>query len=69
MDTSCTYSETLEVMSSTTISNDNLNPSPSGDAWFENKDNVETIKRGIEDVSCGRVKQYSLSGIQELLGL
>lgn len=30
------------------------NPSPSGDTWFDNPENIASIMRGIEDVKQGR---------------
>lgn len=31
------------------------NPSPSGDPWFDNRENMATIRRGMEDIKHGKV--------------
>lgn len=45
------------------------NPSPSGDPWFDDLENMASVKRGIEDFKAGRCKAYSMDEIRELLGV
>ena len=45
------------------------NPSPSGDPWFNNPENMASVKRGIEDIKSGRCRAYSMDEIKELLGV
>ena len=33
------------------------NPSPSGDPWFDNPENMSLVLKGIEDVKAGRVTE------------
>ncbi len=43
------------------------NPSPSGDEWFDNPDNMASVNRGIEDIKAGRCRAYSMDEIRKLL--
>lgn len=43
------------------------NPSPSNDEWFENSANLEEVERGINIVSEGRTKYYSVKELKDLL--
>ncbi len=45
------------------------NPSPSGDAWFEDKDNMAMLEDGIRQQKSGEVKAYSMDEIKQLLGV
>lgn len=45
------------------------NPSPSGDPWFDDPENMASVRRGIEDVKAGRCRAYSLDEIREMLGV
>lgn len=45
------------------------NPSPSGDKWFEDPENMASVKRGIEDMKNGNGRAYSIEEIKSLLGL
>ncbi|QIU93417.1 hypothetical protein [Bacteroides faecium] len=45
------------------------NPSPSGDPWFDDSENMESVMRGIEDAKQGRTKAYSMDEIKNLLGV
>jgi hypothetical protein len=46
-----------------------VNPSPSGDPWFDDPRNMEDVERGIADVKAGRVTRVSLDDIKTMLGL
>lgn len=45
------------------------NPSPSGDPWFDDPENMESVMRGIEDAKQGITKAYSMDEIKNLLGV
>lgn len=45
------------------------NPSPSGDKWFLDPENIAMIEKGIADIKAGRAKEYSLAEIKGLLGI
>ncbi len=43
------------------------NPSPSGDEWFENPENVESVKRGVAEMRAGYGRAYSMDELRNLL--
>lgn len=45
------------------------NPSPSGDAWFDNLENMASVMRGIQDAKQGKTKAYTMEEIRNLLGV
>jgi hypothetical protein len=45
------------------------NPSPSGDPWFDDPENMASVRRGIDDIKAGRCRAYSMNEIRELLGV
>lgn len=45
------------------------NPSPSGDPWFDDPENMASVMRGIEDAKQGRTKVYTMDEIKNLLGV
>ncbi len=45
------------------------NPSPSGDAWFNEPENMASVKRCIEDVKAGKCRAYSMDEIRNLLSV
>lgn len=45
------------------------NPSPSGDSWFNDPENLEAVERGREDVRTGKCRAYSMDEIRQLLGV
>lgn len=45
------------------------NPSPSGDTWFDDRENIASVQRGIEDIKAGRCRAYSMDEIKDLLGV
>lgn len=57
-------------LSKSSISVDvNENPSPSGDPWFNDPENMASVKRGMEDIKVGRCRAYSVDEIRKLLGV
>lgn len=45
------------------------NPSPSGDSWFNDPENMASVKRGISEMEAGKGKAYSMEEIRNLLGV
>ncbi len=45
------------------------NPSPSGDPWFNDPENVASVKRGLDDIKAGQTKAYTMDEIKQLLGV
>lgn len=45
------------------------NPSPSGDEWFGNSENLDSVMRGIEEMKAGKGRAYSIEEIRTLLGI
>lgn len=45
------------------------NPSPSGDTWFDNPENIESVNRGIAQMNAGKGKAYSMEEIRNILGV
>ena len=41
------------------------NPSPSGDEWFENADNMESVNRGIQEMKEGQGRAYTMDEIRK----
>ncbi|MDE6509809.1 MAG: hypothetical protein K2K99_06385 [Muribaculaceae bacterium] len=45
------------------------NPSPSGDPWFNDPENMASVQRGIAEMKAGKSRAYSMEEIRELLGV
>ena len=45
------------------------NPSPSGDKWFDDAENMESLRRSIQEMDDGQGKAYTIDEIRERLGL
>lgn len=45
------------------------NPSPAGDPWFNDPENIASVNRGIEDMKAGKGRAYSMDEIREMLGV
>ena len=64
------YIENVIISKANSISVEvNENPSPSGDPWFDNPDNMASINRGIEEMKAGKGQTYSMDEIRNLLGI
>lgn len=62
------YIETLLISKADNISIEVCqNPSPSGDAWFDNPDNIASVKRGMAEMKDGKGRAYSMDEIRSLL--
>ena len=42
-------------------------PSPSGDSWFDEHENMASVRRGIDDIENGRCRAYTMDEITDLL--
>ena len=45
------------------------NPSPSGDLWFNDPENIASLNRGIAELKAGKGRPYSMDEIREMLGV
>ena len=45
------------------------NPSPSGDPWFNDPENMASIQRGIAEMKSGKGRAYTMEEIRDLLGV
>ncbi len=64
------YIETILIAKANTVAIEiNENPSPSGDPWFNDPENMASVQRGIAEMKAGKGKAYSMDEIRELLGL
>ena len=45
------------------------NPSPSGDPWFDNPENLASVMRSIEESKQGKTKSYTIDEIRKLLDI
>ncbi|MDE6027675.1 MAG: hypothetical protein K2G23_06360 [Muribaculaceae bacterium] len=64
------YIETILIAKANSVTIEvNENPSPSGDPWFNEAENMESVKRGIEEMKAGKGKAYSMEELKNLLGI
>lgn len=47
----------------------NENPSPSGDKWFDDAENMKSVRRGISEMEAGEGTAYTMDEIRKLLGV
>lgn len=47
----------------------NENPSPSGDTWFNNPENMASVRRGLAEMREDKGKAFSMDEIREMLGV
>lgn len=45
------------------------NPSPSGDTWFNNPENINSIETGIAEMKACEGRAYTLAEIKSSLGI
>jgi hypothetical protein len=45
------------------------NPSPSGDPWFNDPENMASVQRGILEMKAGKGRAYSMDEIRDMLGV
>ena len=64
------YIEHLLITKANSISVEvHENPSPSGDKWFEDADNMESVRRGIQEMKEGQGRTYTMDEIRKSLGV
>lgn len=64
------YIETILISKANTIAVEvNENPSPSGDTWFNDPENMASVQRGLAEQKAGKGKAYSMDEIKGLLGV
>lgn len=64
------YIESLLISTADSVTVEvSSNPSPSGDPWFDDPENMAMVYRGIEDMKAGREREYTIGEISAILGL
>lgn len=64
------YIESILISKAETISVDvHENPSPSGDPWFDDPENMASVLRGIEQMKRGETIAYDREELRKSLGL
>lgn len=64
------YIEQILISKANSVSIDiTANPSPSGDKWFDNPDNIASINRGLAQLQSGLGRQVSAAELKADLGL
>ncbi len=64
------YIETLLISKANSIVVDiSENPSPSGDKWFDNPENLASVRQGIDEMKADKGKEYTLDEIKDTLGV
>lgn len=64
------YIENLLISKANSISVEvNESPSPSGDEWFNDPENMKEVQQGIADMEAGKGKVYSMDDIKSILGV
>lgn len=64
------YIETLLISKANSVSVTVAeNPSPSGDPWFNDPDNINELNEGIHQHKSGNTKTYTMAEIKAKLGV
>lgn len=64
------YIETLLISKADSLTVEvSENPSPSGDAWFNDPENIASVRRGLAEMKAGKGRAYSMDEIRDLLGI
>ena len=64
------FIETILISKANSISVEvSENPSPSGDPWFDDPENIASVNRGISELKAGKGRTYSMDKIREMLGV
>lgn len=62
------YIETLLIAKANSVSIEvKENPSPSGDSWFNDPENLALVMRGIEDAKAGRGREVTAEEIRKMI--
>lgn len=64
------YIETILIAKANTVNIEvSENPSPSGDPWFDNPENMAELQEGMAEMKAGKGKSYSIEEIRSILGV
>lgn len=64
------YIESLLITKGESVSINNVdNPSPSGDPWFVDSDNISIVMEGIKEYESGKTTSMTIEEIDKKLGL
>lgn len=64
------YIETILITKANSVAVEvSEHPSPSGDVWFDNPENMASVRRGIAEQKAGKGRAYTMDEIRELLGV
>ena len=64
------FIETVLISKANTVAIEvSENPSPSGDTWFNDPENIASLNRGVAELKAGKGRAYSMDEIRELLGV
>lgn len=64
------YIETILILKADSVAVEvSENPSPSGDPWFDDPENMAELNEGIRQYKAGMTKSYTMDEIRSLLGL
>lgn len=64
------YIETILILKANSVTIEvSENPSPSGDSWFNDPENIASVKRGIAEMKAGKGRTYTIDEIKEQLGV
>lgn len=64
------YIETILIMKADSVKVEvSQNPSPSGDPWFDDPENIASVNRGIAQIKEGKGRTYTLEELRALMGL
>ncbi len=45
------------------------NPSPTGDTWFDDPENMKSVNQGISEMKSGKGRVYTIGEIKKTLGV
>lgn len=64
------YIETILIAKANSVKVEvSENPSPSGDSWFQDSENMASVKQGVSEMESGKGKVYSIEEIKSLLNI
>lgn len=64
------YIESLLISKADSVSIEiKENPSPSGDVWFSNPENIASLEKGILEMKSGKDKTYTIDEIKSSRGI
>nr|CAI9751196.1 hypothetical protein WMHIBSEC_WMHIBSEC_CDS_0020 [Caudoviricetes sp.]CAI9751694.1 hypothetical protein AZFZUZMX_AZFZUZMX_CDS_0020 [Caudoviricetes sp.] len=59
----------IESVLTSTANTDAYSVSPSGDEWYADKENMDAVKKGVEQYKNGETRRFSIGEIRSLLGV